>query len=313
MRSTSPISTSERRRRRAGAPLAAVAWLLAPLAAANGQAAAPDMVELRARAEAGDAAAQNELGGSLMATEDPALLAEAREWFRRAMEAGDVEARNNYAVMLVMGLGGPADEAEGRRLREEAAAAGSIAASMSLAERYLEGAEGYPLDPARALALFRVAADSATRAAPYAQWRVAMMHLTGVGVTADAAEAWRWVVRASDAGSVDAMISRAVMLATGEGTAEDAAAARLWYQRAAESGQDGFQHALRGLGAMLVAGEGGPADWPRGIAYLRIAEAAGDGNARILLDRWDDRITPEIARAATRISEQWLAEHLPVE
>ena len=107
------------------------------------------------------------------------------------------------------------------------------------------------------------------------------------------------------------MISRAVMLATAEGVDEDDAAARSWYRRASESGQDGFAHALRGLGSMLVTGEGGPPDLARGIAYLRIAAAAGDQPAWTLLEQWDDRVTPDVHAEAARLSEAWIAEHLP--
>jgi TPR repeat protein len=109
------------------------------------------------------------------------------------------------------------------------------------------------------------------------------------------------------------MISRAVMLATGEGVVQDPAAARLWYGRAAESGEHGFDHALRGLGAMLAEGEGGPVDLPRGIAYLRIAEAAGDRNATIILQAFSERVTPEIDEQARRIAAEWMRRHLPTE
>lgn len=294
---------------RVWAILAGAALLLAPLAAASAQDADPELTELRARAEAGDAGAQNDLGGRLWATEDQALVAEARDWFRRAMAGGDAEAMNNYAVMLMMGEGGPADEAEGRRLRDEAAARGSVGANLSLAERYLAGAEGYPRDPRRAFEHVRAASETPGAADHYALWRLAMMHLQGIGTPVDVAEAWRLVVRASDGGSVSAMVSRAVMLATGEGVAEDDAAARLWYQRAAESGDVQFHHGLRGLGAMLLAGEGGPVDVPRGIAYLMIAAAADNQEASALLEPWRERATAEQGREAIRISDQWMAEH----
>lgn len=287
----------------------ALSLLCAPLAAAPGR--PPDLAQIRARAEAGDATAQNDLGGRLMASENPAHLAEAREWFRKASEAGEPEGMNNYATMLLMGLGGPADDAAGRRLRDQAAARGSVGAHLSIAERYLRGGEGYPLDPARALHHVRTAAESSSANADYAQWRLGMMYLQGVGTPADPVEAYRWVVRASEGGDVNAMISRGVMLATGEGVAEDDAAARIWYQRAAESGDVNFPHALRGLGAMLVTGEGGPVDLPRGIAYLKIARAANDANASRLLETWSDRITPEVDRQALAIANRWMAQHMP--
>ncbi len=273
--------------------------------------AEPSLHDLRRRAATGDAEAQNELGARLLQSEDPAHHEEARRVFESAAAAGDAEAKNNLATVMALGIGGPADEGRGRALREEAARLGSVGAHLSLAEHYLRGVGGYPRDPSRAFEHVRTAAALASPIADYAQWRLAMMHLEGVGTARDPVEAYRLLVIASDAGGVHAMISRAVMLATGEGVAEDDAAARSLYRRAAESGEVRFAHALRGLGAMLVTGEGGSAALPRGIAYLRIAPAGGDADARTLLERWDDRITPEVHAEAVRISEAWIAEHLP--
>jgi uncharacterized protein len=273
------------------------------------------LADLRARAEAGDAEAQNDLGGRLAEAadgrqgSDPQLV-EVREWFRRSSAGGSAEGMNSYASMLLLGIGGPPDEAEGRRLRERAAELGSVGARITLSDRYLEGAEGYPRDPARALELMRAAAESSSRTANFAQWRTGMMYLNGMGTTADPQEAFRWVARASNNGEINAMISRAVMLATGQGVAENDVEARSWYERAATSGRIGFAHGLRGLGYMLLTGEGGSADLPRGIAYLRIAAAANEQNARQLLTQWNDRITPEINDRAREISNRWVEEHL---
>lgn len=269
--------------------------------------------QVRARAEAGDLDAQHDLGIRLLDTQDPARQIEARRWFQRASDAGHAEARQSLATMIMMGIGGPADEARGRRLMEEAARLGSIGAHLSISERYLRGLDGYPRDAVRAFEHMRSAAAWNDPGGLYARWRLAMMHLEGVGTARNPQEAYRIVAAASEAGGVNAMISRAVMLATGEGVAEDDAAARHWYQRAAESGERGFEHALRGLGAMLVAGEGGPIDLPRGIAYLRIAQAAGDQNATTILQLYSDRVTPQIDEQARGIAGEWMRRHLPSE
>ncbi|HEX8366119.1 MAG TPA: tetratricopeptide repeat protein [Allosphingosinicella sp.] len=269
--------------------------------------------QLRREAEGGDREAQNDLGTRLLDTPDPARQAEARRWFQRASDAGSAEARNNLATMLMFGIGGPTDQARGRRLMEEAAQMGSVGARLSLAERYLQGRDGYPRDHVRAFEQIRAAAASGGPASLYAQWRLAMMHLQGVGTPRNPQEAYNILVSASEAGGVNAMISRAVMLATGEGVGEDDGAARRWYQRAAESGELGFEHALRGLGAMLAAGEGGPTDLPRGVAYLRIAQAAGDANAAAILQSLSDRITPAVDASAQGIAADWMRRHLPTE
>lgn len=141
-----------------------------------------------------------------------------------------------------------------------------------------------------------------------AQWQVGMDHLQGNGTPVDEQEAYRWVVRASEGGSIRGMISRGVMLALGQGVAQDEAAARTWYQRAAETGRPGWAHALRSLGAMLVVGQGGSADPPRGFAYLLVAAASRDQVAAGLLQEWRPQITPEIEREALRIAREWDAE-----
>src|SRR5690554_6766063 len=97
--------------------LAAGALLVAWPAAAQ----EPSLAQLRAQAEAGNASAQNDLGGRLMEANDQSRAPEARSWYRRASEAGDPEGMNNYATMLLLGIGGPKDESEGRRLRTLAA------------------------------------------------------------------------------------------------------------------------------------------------------------------------------------------------
>ncbi len=277
----------------------------------TGSVQSTDRAALRARASAGDRDAQTDLGLILMNSEDRADQVEARRLLRAASEGGDPDAINNYAVILLLGIGGPADEPEGRRLRDLAASRGSIGANLSIAERYLRGVEGYSRDPVRAFQHVRAAAQSPLSGASYAQWRLAMMHLNGLGTPVDPAEAYRWVVRASDGGDVTAMISRGVMLATGEGVAENDAEARRWYERAALSGDVNFAHGLRGLGTMLVTGEGGPVDLPRGIAYLRIAQAGNDANARTILERLQSQITPEVDRLAREIADRWMREHMP--
>jgi TPR repeat protein len=102
------------------------------------------------------------------------------------------------------------------------------------------------------------------------------------------------------------MISRAVMLATGDGVAENQVEARSWYERAARSGEEGWAHALRGLGGMLVIGEGGPVDLPRGFGYLLAAHAAGDEFAGQLIERFRAQITPEVEGQAVAIAKEWV-------
>jgi len=234
---------------------------------------------------------------------------EARRLLEIAAEAGLPEGTNALSFMLRNGIGGPADLERGRALLERAAQGGSVGANLTLADAHIEGRGGYPRDPERGYAYAVAAAESTINpnGAAFAQWRVGMLTLEGVGTPADAERAYTWVARAAENGAVYGMISRAVMLATGDGVAIDGAAARLWYQRAAESGEMGSAHALRSLGGMLARGEGGSIDLPRGYAYLAIARDAGDPLADDFIRRL--AFTDEDRAAAEAIMRDWRASH----
>jgi TPR repeat protein len=195
---------------------------------------------------------------------------------REAMRAGHVEAQNGLAGLLLKGAGGPREEAEGRRLLQDAARRGSVGANVTLSMLHTDGAGGFERDLRRAFQHMQAAAAVEKPKNGWVLWRLGMVHLQGSGTPRNSQEAYRWVVRAADKGSIDGMISRAVMLATGDGVAENKAEARSWYERAARSGEKGWAHALRSLGGMHVIGEGGPVDLPRGFGYLLVAHTAGD-------------------------------------
>jgi TPR repeat protein len=270
-----------------------------------------ELADLETRARAGDMEAAEELGVYLMTSQKTERLPEARRWTELAAQAGRPEAINNLATMLQMGIGGRQNEARGRELREEAARAGSIGANLTLAFAHQVGANGYPRNLERAYRYVVAAANSPLggHGAADAQWRAGMMTLQGQGIPANEEAAYAWVARAAENGSVQGMISRAVMLATAEGVAENDAEAREWYRRAAESGASGSAHALRGLAGMLLSGEGGPVDAARGYAYLKLAGAAGDPIGRRMAPVVAGDLDAETVRRAEEIGREWLRDH----
>lgn len=292
-------------------------FLLFPFVSAVALAATPalaqgeDCTQWRAGAEAGDTDDQLDLAICLFGAAQQADQAEGMGWARKAMAAGDVEAKNAVAVGLVNGIGGTEDLAEGQRLMEEAAAEGSYGAQMSLAEHYINGGGFYEQDASKGLQLLVDAADGgkvkgADRG--YVEWRIGMMYLDGIGTTKDSVEAYRWVARGADNGSATAMISRAVMLATGDGVAEDDAAAREWYRKsAALEGEDMF-HAMRGLGGMLWYGEGGPVDRAEGCKLLNIAYAGGDEAAEQILGNISGTMTQAEKDSCAAATKEWIED-----
>lgn len=141
-----------------------------------------------------------------------------------------------------------------------------------------------------------------------AQWELGMMLLNGDGAPKNEREAYRWVRASGEAGHENGMISTAVMLAMGQGVARDPAQARDWYRRTAET--HGSAHALRGLAGMLITGEGGPTDLNRGMAYLQLADEAGDENAARLLAIVGPQVGAQIDPGRVEaLKAEWIAAH----
>ena len=249
-------------------------------------------------------------GFELLTNGDPADDAEARRLLEIAAAAGRPEAMNALSNMLGLGTGGPVDEGRARVLLAQAADGGSIGAHLTLSDLYLRGGFGFERNPALGYRHAVLAAESTSnpRAAAWAQWNVGMLTLNGVGVPADPRGAYAWVSRAADGGAVPGMLSRAVMLATGQGVDQDQVTAREWYRRAAESGEIGSAHGLRGLGGMLLVGEGGPVEMARGYAYLLLARG-GDEMADRIVAAIEPGIDVQTRAAAQMIVTAWRIEH----
>lgn len=89
-------------------------------------------------------------------------------------------------------------------------------------------------------------------------------------------EAWRWLLRAAESGSIEAQYTAGASLATGdwgEGSVpQDLEAAVGWYRRAAEAGSVEAQY---NLASMLAEGEGCERDLIAALEWLRRAIAGG--------------------------------------
>ncbi len=111
----------------------AAAVLVALAVGAPVQAQTPEIAALRARAEAGDAEAQYDLGvmyaNGLGVPEDDA---EAVRWFRLAADQGLANAQYNLGVMYASGEGVPQDYAEAVRWYRLAAEQGDAGAQSFL-------------------------------------------------------------------------------------------------------------------------------------------------------------------------------------
>jgi hypothetical protein len=139
---------------------------------------------LQKAADAGDAVAMNNLGllyeKGLGVAQD---YAQAREWFQKAANAGNAEAKQALSRLPSTSSPIPTPSPSGAELLAEA--------------RHYLGAKDY----AQALPILQKAADAGNAEAMNA---LGWLYETGRGVTQDYAEAREWFQKAADAGNAEA-------------------------------------------------------------------------------------------------------------
>lgn len=149
---------------------------------------------LLARAEAGDAEAQNELGRQYASESSEKRSREmAERWFRRAADQGSVLAKHNLGVLC---LGDPARRSEAVRWFEEASKEGSLPSVYAVGLLMLRAGM-----KDEAAATFESAAAQGHAGA---QAMIGMAYHQGLGVDADPVEAAHWLLRSAEAGNEEA-------------------------------------------------------------------------------------------------------------
>src|SRR5262245_39963958 len=151
--------------------------LAVPTAAQPPAGPSPERVaEIRAGAEAGDASAQYLLGriyhngaGGVAAD-----LAEAARWYRKAAEAGLVQAQVALGFALVKGEGVAANQQEAARWLLRAAEQGDHLAQLQIAEMYASG-QGVPANEAEAIRWNQALVDAGGTFAGFARSAIASL------------------------------------------------------------------------------------------------------------------------------------------
>ena len=175
-----------------------------PLPSPDAKPAAVETVDLegtRAKAERGDAQAQNILGkiyakGDLVKGD----YKEAAKWYRQAADQGHAAAQAALGELYEAGQGVTKDYAEAAKWYRKAAEQGDVKGQYSLAVLYVVG-NGVPRDSKEAMKWYRQAADQGDE---LAQYNLGMRYYEGSGVTAEPVEAFQWLSLAAARGVPDA-------------------------------------------------------------------------------------------------------------
>lgn len=138
-------------------------------------------------------------------------------------------------------------------------------------------------DHARAVAIWRNLADKGNVDAAF---DLGQAYRLGKGVSADSAQAKKWLEVAAKKGHVDAQVSLGLLLFD----SGDRATAMNWLKSAAEKGEP---RALLVVGTALFNGDGLPQDPVLGYAYVSRAAAQGLAPAKSTLAEMDKIMTVE--------------------
>jgi len=228
--------------------------------------------ELRKVCAAGFVNAKLEL--AMLLCDDPALRREhAEEIGRLAREAAEapnaaVAAKLFYARCLRYGIGVIPDPARALELYREAAELGDPSGMASFG-RMLEFGMGTAPDPARALALYRKSAELGDPSG---------MVFLGDRLLADGdtANAREWYARAAEQNYAPAFAKAGDCLAFGWGVAADPAGAVKLYERGAKLGDANSQYRL---GKCLAEGKGAAPDPAAAVFWYKCAGTGGNRDA----------------------------------
>ena len=173
------------------------ATALFPLAAQQNKTDQKPIEAIKAKAEAGDAEAQFQLGRAYAHGEGVAKdLAEAVKWYRKAAEQNHPRAQHSLAFCYAVGDGVPKDSGEAAKWFRKAAEQNLAVAQNGLGYCYEKG-EGVAKDLVEAAKWYRKAAEQNDA---LAQMNLGRCYATVGGVTKDVVEAYKWFLLASAQG-----------------------------------------------------------------------------------------------------------------
>jgi len=253
--------------------LALVAVALS-LPAQQGNAERTFFDEAKAKAEKGDANAQNELGVCYYKGQGVAQdKVEAVKWYGKAAEQGDAKAQFNLGLCYVKGDGVAEDHVEAVKWFAKAAQQNVPEAQYNLGICYAKG-DGVTKDVNVAAEWFR---KSAGQEYADAQCELGSLYLTGNGVKKDLTTAAMLYRKAAERGNPKAQYNLGHLYADGQGVAMNGAEAVSWYRKAAEQG---YADAQFNLGVVYSTGNGVLQDYAEAVKWLRKAADQGVADAQ---------------------------------
>jgi uncharacterized protein len=218
--------------------------------------------------------------------------------------AGNARAQNNIGACFAEGLGVPSDRPLALKWLTLSAEAGDPVGQRNCAAFHMQGSDatGSDADPAKAAALYRLAAEQGD--AP-AQDMLSWLLLEGEIIPSDPAEAKLWAERAAEGGVAASMTRLGMLYHNALGVDRDPAQAVIWWRKGAE-GDDADAQAM--LGAACHMGAGTPVNRVVALAWLLRAVNGGSALAQPFLKPVRDSLAPAESAEAERRARLPLTE-----
>ena len=160
----------------------------------------------------------------------------------KAADLGDTGGALNLGAMLMLGRGGPVDEAAALALYRRAAEQGSATAEANIAGVYWVGTAGVPKDRAEAVRHYQIAAKGGN---VVAERMLSVAYGTGDGIERDEVQQLDWARKAAEQGDAVSQNTVGYLILTGVGGSYDYVEAAMWLTLAAErAGSSGELHDL---------------------------------------------------------------------
>lgn len=259
--------------------------------------------------------------------DEKSLPVQAREWFRKAAEAGHVKAARKLALMLEEGRGGAVDK-EGALKWHKVAAEGGMAKSAVEVARVTEK-EG-PAEIKEAVKYYEKAAESGDSEAdirlgdiyfkgggiqqnlyqaykyylaaaqlknPKAYFKLGYCYERGHGIGQSYQEAVHWYQLGVDAGDLNCIANLARFYETGVSVDKDTVKAAELFERAAQAGEPFSQLSL---GSMYRSGTGVKQDLVEAYKWISLAVQQGFGNEILVL--LEKQMTPDQITEGKRVA-----------
>ena len=210
-----------------------------------------DLAALKKRAEAGDAAAADQLADAYsMGVLGYRDLSEASKWYRKAAENGSVKAQVKIGMLLEGGFGVARDPKQAMAWYEKAAAHDETDAMMRLANAYMNGIEtdtsSVEKNPAVGLKWLAKAAQLGVSTAQIEMGEACVNGIPDV-LQPNYAEAMKWYRMAADQNDPTGLYEVGKLYEEGKGVPASSTEAKAWYQKALQKGSPEARSALRRL------------------------------------------------------------------